>query len=113
MILDDASESSEQGPLEPDTAIAVARVGDLFQLGPHRIVCGDATDPEKNVTGRRHREFAMASGEMTDAEFLLPFNGAWVASALPYLCDGEILGTFIDRRGLPWAPMARSTLPMT
>jgi DNA modification methylase len=34
----------ELGPLEPDAAIAVARVGDIFQLGPHRIICGDATD---------------------------------------------------------------------
>ena len=30
-----------------------------------------------HVTGGRHREFAMASGEMTDAEFLA-FNGAWM-----------------------------------
>ncbi len=47
-----------------------------------------------------HREFAMASGEMTDAEFLA-FNEAWMASVLPYLRDGGILGTFIDWRGLP------------
>jgi len=42
----------------------------------------------------------MASGEMTDAEFLA-FNGAWMASVLPHLRDGGILGTFIDSRGLP------------
>jgi hypothetical protein len=53
-----------------------------------------------NVTGARHREFAMSSGEMTDAEFLA-FNGAWTASVLPHLRDGGILGTFIDSRGLP------------
>jgi DNA modification methylase len=53
-----------------------------------------------NVTQGDHREFAMASGEMTDAEFLA-FNGAWIATVLPYLCDGGILGTFIDWRG--WA----------
>jgi DNA modification methylase len=126
VILGDASESLEQGPLEPESAVAVARIGDVFQLGPHRIACGDATDPETvrrlmqgdtparfvltdepynvkiagNVTGGRHREFAMASGEMTNAEFLA-FNGAWVASVLPYLCEGGILGTFIDWRGLP------------
>ena len=77
-------------------AIAVARIGDVFDLGPHRIVCGSTTEPETlrrlmegdpsarlvltdepsnvpiagHVTGGRHREFAMASGEMTDAEFL-------------------------------------------
>ena len=36
----------------------------------------------------------------TDAEFLA-FNGAWIASVVPYLRDGGILGTFIDWRGLP------------
>jgi hypothetical protein len=87
VILGDAADGLEQGPLEPDPATAVARVGDIFQLGPHRIVCGDATDPAVlarllegdgparlvltdepynvkiagNVTGGRHREFAMAS----------------------------------------------------
>ncbi len=126
VILGDAAEGLEQGPLEPDSATAVARVGDIFQLGPHRIVCGDATDPSVlarllegdaparlvltdepynvkvagNVTRGDHREFAMASGEMTDAEFLA-FNRAWIATVLPYLCDGGILGTFIDWRGLP------------
>ena len=50
-----------------------------------------------HVTGGRHREFAMASGEMTDAEFLA-FNGAWIAAVLPYLCDGGVFGTFIDWR---------------
>ena len=126
VILGDAAEGLEQGPLEPDPATAVTKIGDIFQLGPHRIVCGDATDPSilarllesdaparlvltdepynvrvaGNVTRGDHREFAMASGEMTDAEFLA-FNGAWIATVLPYLCDGGILGTFIDWRGLP------------
>ena len=126
VILGDAAEGLEHGPLEPDAATAVAGVGDMFQLGPHRIVCGDATDPSVlarllegdasaplvltdepynvkvagNVTRGDHREFAMASGEMTDAEFLA-FNGAWIATVLPYLCEGGILGTFIDWRGLP------------
>src|SRR5260370_6641746 len=76
---------------------AVSRAGDLWQLGRHRILCGDAlepgsfdalmqgvpaqvvfTDPPYNVPiigfvsgkGRvRHREFPMASGEMTRARF--------------------------------------------
>jgi DNA modification methylase len=126
VVLGDATEGLEQGPVEPDPATAVARIGDILQLGPHRIVCRDATDPETvrrlmqgdrpgrliltdepynvkiagNVTGGHHREFAMASGEMTDAEFLA-FNGRWMASVLPYLCDGGILSTFIDWRGLP------------
>ena len=135
VILGDAAEGLEQGPLELDSATAVARVGDIFQLGPHRIVCGDATDPSVlarllqgdasarlvltdepynvkvggNVTRGDHREFAMASGEMTDAEFLA-FNGAWIATVLPYLCEGGILGTFIDWRGLPTVHSAAAKL---
>lgn len=62
-----------------------------------------------NVTRGDHREFAMASGEMTDAEFLA-FNGARIATVPPYLCDGGILGTFIDWRGLPTVHSAAAKL---
>jgi DNA methylase len=64
---------------------------------------------EENVTGGDHREFAMASGEMTDAEFLV-FNEAWTAAVLPYLCDGGVCGSFIDWRGLPTLHSAASKL---
>jgi len=47
------------------------------------------------MTNEQHREFAMASGEMTDAEFLA-FNEAWMEAVLPCLCDGGVFGTFID-----------------
>ena len=49
----------------------------------------------------------MASGEMSDAEFVA-FNGAWMAAVLPHLCDGAMLGTFIDWRGLPIVHSAAS-----
>ncbi len=79
------------------TGPAVTQPGDTWILGPHRIHCGSAldeaayralmqdhraaivfTDPpynvpiDRNVSGLgaiRHREFAMASGEMDEAEF--------------------------------------------
>jgi hypothetical protein len=76
---------------------AVSRLGDVWHLGDHRLICADAcdkaayaellngeqvrlvfTDPPYNVPidghvgglgAVKHREFKMASGEMTPAEF--------------------------------------------
>jgi DNA modification methylase len=62
-----------------------------------------------HVTGGDHREFAVASGETTDAEFLA-FNEAWVAPVLPYLCDGGVCGSFIDWRGFPTVYSAATKL---
>jgi hypothetical protein len=53
-----------------------------------------------HVTGGDHREFLMASGEMTDAQFL-DFNRRRIGALLPSLADGGVFGTFIDWRGLP------------
>ena len=125
ILLDDAVGIEPGDPTAEYDAPAVARVGDVFVLGPHRLVCGDATDAAViatlmgddrarlvltdepynvpiagHVTSGRHREFAMASGEMTDAEFAA-FNAAWIAHAAAHLCDGGVLGTFIDWRGYP------------
>ncbi len=80
-----------------DDGPPVTRLGDIWCLGKHRLLCGDATDPdtyarlldgayaqmvftdppynvpvEGHVSGLgkvKHREFAMASGEMSEAEF--------------------------------------------
>jgi DNA modification methylase len=90
-------EIEEEEPIEVPVGPAVTKPGDLWLLGNHRLVCGNAldessfsllmnrktahlvfTDPPYNVkidgnvcgNGRvHHREFAMASGEMTEAEF--------------------------------------------
>jgi DNA modification methylase len=53
-----------------------------------------------HVTGGAHREFVMASGEMSETEFA-GFNEAWIAASLAHLVEGGVLGTFIDWRGLP------------
>lgn len=92
-------------------------VGDVRQLGLHRLVCGNAldpavvetlmdgdvarmvfTDPRNNVPVQgflggagnvKHREFALASGEMTNQQFI-----SFLASSFSYLqrhsCDGSI-----------------------
>jgi DNA modification methylase len=99
---------------------AVSKPGDLWLLGPHRLLCGDARspadiarlmahrradmaflDPPYNVriggvVGRgrvKHSEFAMASGEMSSADYMrflgLTLNAAASVSregALHYVC---------------------------
>ena len=114
IILDDAEEAKggtagpEDEAPDPLPGPAVSQPGDLWVLGNHRLLCGDArddgayrqlldgekaefvfTDPpynvaiEGNVSGLgqvRHREFAMASGEMSTAEFVaVPDRGVRAA----------------------------------
>ena len=101
LIIEEAAASDTNVPedevLPELDETAVTRPGDLWQLGPHRLLCGDVrdaaamaslmrddrarlvfTDPPYNVridghvcgSGKvRHREFAMASGEMDAATF--------------------------------------------
>lgn len=103
----------------------VAALGDLWSLGEHRIFCGNAltpqtyaalmedrragavfTDPPFNlkihghVSGkgkRRHREFAMASGEMTRTEFEAFLTG-WLALATAYSEDASVQFMCMDWR---------------
>lgn len=109
-------------PIRPTT-----RLGDRWVLGPSRIMCGDAratpvleelfldhtqpvrvvcTDMPYNVknfghvtSDPRHREFAMAAGEMSSAEFS-QFTVAWMKVCLLYLMQGGLLATFIDWRSV-------------
>jgi hypothetical protein len=95
--LDTLNEPDPDDRLPAIETSAVSVSGDLWQLGKHRVLCGNAliaenyerlmdgakadlviTDPPYNVAidghasglGKvRHREFAMASGEMSSAEF--------------------------------------------
>jgi hypothetical protein len=102
LVLDEAGEGPPNDPTDVedeipsstnDPATAITRTGDVWCLGRHRLICGDArdqgvfdvlmgderadlifTDPPYNVAidghvtglGRiRHREFAMGVGEMS------------------------------------------------
>jgi DNA modification methylase len=138
IVIGDDVDGDESGNLAPlPGASAIAQVGDMFLLGQHRLICGDATDPAivkrlmqldaarmiftdepfnvtigGHVTGGNHREFVMASGEMTDAQFL-EFNQKWIDAVLPHLIDGGLLGTFIDWRGLPIVHAAATALGLT
>ena len=110
-------------PALPDQV--VSRVGDLWQLGDGRLLCGDAidpasfkrlldgeqvrvvfTDPPYNVaiaghvtSGGRHGEFVMASGEMTDDEFT-GFSTKVMQRASENLIDGGLLYYCMDHRHL-------------
>jgi DNA modification methylase len=37
---------AEEAPLEEPPAEASSRVGEVYELGPHRLACGDATNPD-------------------------------------------------------------------
>jgi DNA modification methylase len=131
----------EDGPetvdLTPSTDPAIARVGDLFRLGRHCLICGDATDPTVirrlmgddvarfvftdgpfdvaiggEVTDGEARKLVSASGELTEAQFL-GFHRKWIEAVLPYLADGGLLGTFIDWRSLSIVQAAATALALT
>jgi DNA modification methylase len=133
LVIGANEDGCEIGDLAPSPGLpAIARVGDLFLLGPHSLICGDATDPATirrlmhtdvarfvltdepfnvaiGLTGGEHRELVMASREMSQSQFL-NFNQKWMDAVLPHLVDGGILGTFIDWRGLPIAHSAATGL---
>jgi DNA modification methylase len=111
-------------PAQPDQP-AVSQLGDLWLLGRHRLLCGDAldaasyrrlldssmaqlvfTDPPYNVRidghvgGKgqtRHREFVMASGEMSEDEFS-GFLTRALYNAREASVDGAILFVCMDWR---------------
>jgi DNA modification methylase len=116
----DPAEDHLPGEVQPR-----CRPGDLWALGPHRLICGDAldptvvanlmdgqkaqmvfTDPPYNVPvdghvgglGKtKHREFAFASGEMSEAEFT-QFLSTSFARHRDHSTDGSIHFICMDWR---------------
>ena len=111
------NEENDPADLLPERSpVQVSRLGDIWELGKHRLFCGDAlspksyrvlmdgqkasvifTDPPYNVpisghvsgNGKiRHREFVMASGEMNEAEFI-----AFLTDALSLLSRHSLKGS--------------------
>lgn len=105
--------------------VALTAAGDVWRLGSHKLICGDARDPavmetllgneradlvftdppynvqiDGNVTGLgkiRHREFAMASGEMSSGEFT-EFLQTSLRHMAAHCKDGSILFVCMDWR---------------
>jgi len=130
LIIDGQNPQGEQptdDPMPLDRGAAVTKVNDEWELGPHRILCGDAlkaenyarllkdeaaqmivADPPYNVkissVVRRDklapREFIQASGELSQAAFA-EFLAKFVAHAIHHASDGAIHFIFMDWRHLP------------
>jgi DNA modification methylase len=127
LLLEDEDDAArpEPGPLEPERrSRAVSAPGDLWLLGEHRILNGNALVPDDydallagtkvrfcftdepfnvpvrgHITRGDHAEFRMASGEMTDTEFL-SFISGWMSAASAHVIDGGMLASFVDWRGV-------------
>ena len=128
--LDAARERAPDTPaaadvVPPMAGAVVTRSGDVWQLGRHRLICGDArneadyaqllagetvdlifTDPPYNVpidghvcgSGRiRHREFAMGVGEMSSTAFIA-FLTETLGAARSRCRDGAIAFVCMDWR---------------
>jgi DNA modification methylase len=98
LILENVTAEKYEEPVEIKGGPAITKSGDLWILGNHRLFCGNSLDEsaytvlmngrradvvfsdppynvkiDGNVCGNgaiRHREFAMASGEMSESEFV-------------------------------------------
>jgi DNA modification methylase len=114
--------------LPPLAGPAIARLGDLWRLGRHRLLCGSAldkasyatlvtdepaamvfTDPPYNVPiaghvsglgAVQHREFAMASGELSARKFTTFLNTA-LSLAAQNSRDGSLHFICMDWRHIP------------
>jgi DNA modification methylase len=116
--LEDTDAADRADEFEFASGPSVSVVGDLWALGEHRLYCGNAledaayteffenekataafTDPPYNVAidghavgkGKiKHREFAMASGEMSEAEFT-----SFLTTSLSRICAHTTAGGLI------------------
>lgn len=127
LVREEVGDPADDRLPDPHDVRPRSRHGDLWRLGQHLLVCGDALDPvvvgglmggekaemvftdppynvviEGNVSelGKiRHREFAMASGEMTPNQFIAFLSSAF-ANLVAHSLDGSIHFVCMDWRHL-------------
>ncbi|MDX2211098.1 MAG: DNA methyltransferase [Sphingopyxis sp.] len=131
LVLDEAGDSDPDGSDAPEDRVPemagppVSRMGDVWLLGRHRLLCGDArrpeafallmqneradmlfTDPPYNVKidghvcglgSVKHREFAMATGEMSEDQFTR-FLSETLGNMSRVMRDGAIAFVCMDWR---------------
>ncbi len=125
---DDARATNEEPDVPaPDDGPAVTQLGDLWRLGEHKLLCGDATQSTsyRALMGRerarlivsdipynlkingfvsgngkiKHREFVQASGEMSEEQFTRFLIAALTLFAR-FSSNGSLHYIFIDHRHL-------------
>lgn len=126
MILGEESNESLEEEVDIKDVPAVARTGDIWQLGDHKVLCGDSTlptsysvllgndraqlifsDPPYNLPAKtigkvcenQHGNFAQAAGEMSSEQFT-----RFLSTVFELLCDYSVAGSihylFMDWRHL-------------
>lgn len=126
LLLDPDDAQIEPGEVDVPQPPPTSRSGDVWRLGRHVLLQGDALNPESyraligsgetarvvladppfnvpnvghTTSSRHHREFAMAAGEMSREQFAA-FLGAWLENAMAYVVDGGVLLVFMDWRSI-------------
>jgi hypothetical protein len=92
-----ADEQADQAP--PLPAVAVSQPGDLWSLGPHRVLCGDATSPEAvaRLLGE-HQPFIM----VTDPPYGIELDSEWRDRAGLNSCGPRPVELHEASRGRPF-----------
>ncbi|MBP8233871.1 MAG: DNA modification methylase [Rhizorhabdus sp.] len=125
LILHGAAEAKGEKGIPSPSPFPVSRLGDLWLLGGHRLLCGDCLDPasyERLLEGRqlqgvfsdppynikidgvvsglgkvKHGDFAMGCGEMSDDQFRV-FLAGYLKLCKAYAAPGAVLYACMDWR---------------